>query len=65
MFDITSHGAEKTKFLATDVRIDGLEAVDGEEVRDAIRTVLYDKKSVYFHGGDKGDVVNEFISGAD
>lgn len=33
MFDITSHGAEKTKFQATDVRIGGLEAVDGEATR--------------------------------
>lgn len=69
-------GAEKTAHLPTDVRIDGLEAADSEAICDAINTVLHDRRVVYFHSWDKGDVVvndntlmlhtrSEFISGTD
>ncbi|KAK1246264.1 hypothetical protein MKX08_000066 [Trichoderma sp. CBMAI-0020] len=69
-------GADKTAHLPTDVRIDGLEAADSEAICEAINTILHDRRVVYFHSWDKGDVVvndntlmlhtrSEFISGAD
>ncbi|KAL7809571.1 Pyoverdine/dityrosine biosynthesis domain-containing protein [Trichoderma gracile] len=66
----------KTKFEPTEVTIDGLEAADSAAICEAIDSVLYDRRVVYYHVWDKGDIVvsdnilmmhtrSEFVSGSD
>jgi alpha-ketoglutarate-dependent taurine dioxygenase len=66
----------KTKFEPTKVTIDGLEAAESAAICEAIDSVLYDRRVVYYHVWDKGDIVvsdnilmmhtrSEFVSGSD
>ncbi|PTB65521.1 Clavaminate synthase-like protein [Trichoderma citrinoviride] len=66
----------KTKFEPTKVTIDGLDAADSAAICEAIDSVLYDRRVVYYHVWDKGDIVvsdnilmmhtrSAFLSGSD
>ncbi|KAL6887172.1 Clavaminate synthase-like protein [Trichoderma longibrachiatum] len=66
----------KTRFEPTDVAIDGLEAAESAVICEAIDSVLYDRRVVYYHVWNKGDIVvsdnilmmhtrSAFVSGSD